>query len=296
MSKLINQLNMEHLQVNHSLLVPSIFTERQFELLGKKVQEKKLNKVEQVYFSRAIAKKLQAISSLADLTERVFVEGEEKMIPERKKEAIKLLKTIERNHKGIKILIAGSFLYNKKYNDIDVFLISKYEKEDYRKNKVHFNYLNSDVVDSLFFSSLSKICVANFDLGFLKVKEEISLNQIITKYQEVMDDILNKNNKWLKIDLRDFIVDCNYVGEGVIMDSDQLRKVLDNLLRRKNKAKLINKLFVYSVLNGFKDKEVKTASLNMIKSYQDLMKKYSKFKEHHQVLINVFNEVLSCAS
>ena len=32
----------------------------------------------------------------------------------------------------MKILISGSFLYKEKYDDIDLFIISKYKKEDYK--------------------------------------------------------------------------------------------------------------------------------------------------------------------
>lgn len=294
MSKLITQLNTNQLENNHQLLVPSIFTKRQFQLIKKKLQQRKLTPTEQVYFSRTINKKLKAISSLTGLKKRYFISGEEKMLPKRKKEAIKLLKKIERNHKNIKILIAGSFLHNKKYNDIDVFFISKYEKEDYKKDKIHFNYLPLKVLDSLFFSSLKKISIANFNSNFLKIKDKISLDQIISKYQEIVSDIDNKNYGWLKIDLRDFIIDCNYVSKGVILNSLQLKTFLDRLLKRKNRAKLIEKLFINTVLNGFNTRKIKSSSLYMINAYKELMKKY-KHKRYHQTIINTFKEVLSCA-
>ena len=38
------------------------------------------------------------------------------MLPERKEEALKILKQAELNHKNLKIIISGSFLYQKKYN------------------------------------------------------------------------------------------------------------------------------------------------------------------------------------
>jgi hypothetical protein len=295
MSKLITQLNTNQLENNRPLLVPSIFTKRQFGLVKKKLQQRKLTLTEQVYFSRTINKKLKAISSLTGLEKKYFISGEEKIIPKRKEEAIKLLKKLERNHKNIKILIAGSFLHNKKFNDIDVFFISKYEKEDHKKDKIHFNYLPLEALDSLFFNSLKRISIANFNSNFLKIKDKISLDQIISKYQEIVSDIDNKNYGWLKIDLRDFVIDCNYASKGVILNSLQLKTFLDKLLRRKNKAKLIEKLFIYTVLNGFNTKEIKSSSLYMINAYKNLMKEY-KHKRYYQVIINTFKEVLSCAS
>ncbi len=294
MSKLITQLNTNQLENNRSLLVPSIFTKRQFQLIKKKLQQKKLNPTEQAYFSRTINKKLKAISSLTGSKSKYFISGEEKIIPQRKKEAIKLLKKIERNHKNIKILIAGSFLYNKEYRDIDVFFISKYEKEDHKKDKLHFNYLPLKVLDSLFLGSLKKISIANFDSNFLKIKDKISLDQIISKYQEIVSDIKEKKHGWLKIDLRDFIIDCNYASKGVILNSLQLKTSLDRLLKRKNKAKLIEKLFINTVLNGFNTRKIKSSSLYMINAYKELMKEY-KHKRYYQAIINTFKEVLNCA-
>lgn len=294
MGKLLDWLNKEKLEENYSLLVPAIFTERQFELLDKKIQQRKLKPVEQVYFSHSIAKKIRAINSLTDLEKEYFIYGEREIIKERKEAAIKLLKKIERNHKKMKILISGSFLYYKKYRDIDIFIISEYEKEDYVRDKLHFNYLKPEVLESVFFSSLSKICVANFDLSFLKIKEKISISQIISKYQEIMKDISEKNYPWLKINLRDFILDCSYLSEGVILDSFQLKNRLEKILKKKNKTRLIEKMFVYAILNGFEAGEIKTISLKMIKSYRELIKSY-KHKEYYSFLINSFKEVLNSA-
>ena len=177
----------------------------------------------------------------------------------------------------MRIIIAGSFLYNKNYNDIDVFFISKYEKEDYRKENMHFNYLGLDAEGSLFLSSLSKICVSNFDLDF-PIKEEIDLNTIIAKYQEVLQDIGDNNKRWAKIDLRDFLIDCTYAAEGIILSSLQLKKRLEKTLKTKNKIKILEKIFIYAVLNGFEHTLVKSKSRSMLESYQELIQEYKNKK------------------
>ena len=294
MGKLIQQLTNEQLIQNHSLLVPSIFTERQFNLLKKKLNNQKFSNTESAYFSRTISKKLMAINSLTDLENQYFIRGEKQIISNRKNKAIKLLKKFSRNHKNMKLLISGSFLYNKRYNDIDLFIVSKYEKEDYQEKGIHINYLTPDSLNTLFFHSLSQISISNFNTSFLDLKENINIDDLVMKYQEVMKDLEEKNYSWLKIDLRDFLIDCSYARDEMVLSSLQLKNNLTSLLKRKNKKEIIQKMFIYTLLKSYKSKEVKRISLNMIDSYKSLMKD-SKNKQHFQNLINSFKEVLNCA-
>lgn len=292
MSKLF-RLNLELLEQNQSLLVPSIFTKKQLELLQKKICEREFTPTEKAYFSRTVTKKLAAINILSTGEITIFANGEKFMLKERKEEAIKLLKSLERKHKNIKILIGGSFLYSKEYNDVDIFLISKYEKEEHKQDRLHFNYLKPEALGSLFFNSLSKISITNFNLNFILPKENIKLEHIISKYQEIMQELSNK--AWLKIDLRDFIMACHYVSSGTIINSMQLRNILKKMLNIKNKEKIIQKLFVNTILMGFNSREIKKMSIKMIKSYRELEIEY-KHKEYYRKLINSFKEVLNCAS
>lgn len=295
MSKLWERLTVEQLKENNSLLVPAIFTQRQLGLLQNKLLHKKLSSNEEAYFSRTVSKKLSAISSLNGLDKQYCLSGESEMLPERKKEAIKLLRTIERNHKGIKILISGSFLYNKRYNDIDVFLITNYDKEDYWKDKVHYNYLPPDSFGTLFFESISRISISNFDINSIKVKEQPDINNLITKYQEVMQDINQKKTSWLKIDLRDFILECSYAEGRVVLNSKQLKHKLELILNHKKKMEVIQRMFVSAIANNFPRAKVKKVSTNLIKSYTELMKEYHH-KDYYKTLISSFQEVLNLAS
>jgi len=244
-----------------------------------------------MYLSRTIMKKLKAMQTLHKPQDNYYLSGESFMLPERKEEALKILKQAELNHKNLKIIISGSFLYQKKYNDIDLFIISKYEKEDYKEDKLHFNYLKQEDENSLFVKSISQISISNFDASFLHVKERITISQIISKYQQVLKDITDKNNTWLKIDLRDLIMGCTYAGEKVVLNSAQLHHLVNKLTVNQNNLK---SLFVYSLLNGFELKTVKLIGVKMIQSYQELMKEY-KGEDYYNSLIESFAEVLKVA-
>ena len=275
-------------------MVPVLFTEHQFYLINKKSKKHKLTASEKVEFSRSISKKIKALAKIMG-KENMFVYGQEKMIPERLALAKKYLNEFSRRFRNKQVVIAGSFLYSKKYNDIDVFIIEEYDKDDFHREDIHFNYLPPKALNSLFLNSLGKICLANFYLGHLIIKETITSNQIISKYQEIRQDLAEKKSDWLKIDLREFIIDSYYASNKIILDSIQLRDLLNHYLNHKNKEKLIQKLFVNTLLTGFPNSEIKKTSQQMIKSYQEILKKYPR-PEYYYPIIDTFQEVLDCAS
>lgn len=294
MSNLIRGLNLEAFQLSSNQLAPSLFTKKQIELILKKSKSQELTPTERAYFSRTITKKLNAINLLCPTEGKYFFNGTEYMLPERKEKALALFKRIEKNHKNLKILISGSFLYSKAYHDLDLFIISKYEKEDFKEGIVHYNYLKPEAVNTLFFNSLTKICLANFNLNGIKVEESITSVQIISKYQEIMRDLFNQNKSWLKTDLREFIIDCYYAGQGITLNSLQLKLIIQSILKSRKPEKILQRIFINALLMGFNPKKIKSISLNLIKSYHDLIKDYNH-KEYYQKMIQNFREVLSCA-
>jgi|SRR3989344_4070711 len=271
----------------------AIFTKRQIELIQKKLTNQELTPTERSYFSRSISKKLTAIQNLTS-ENKYFTVGEEFMLPNRKEKALTILKKVERNHKHQQILIGGSFLYAQDYQDIDIFIISKYEKEDRVEIHHHFNYLKPNAINSLFFNSLAKICVSNFNVGGLTMEETVSSAQIISQYQEVLQDFSNKNKAWIKSDLRNFVVECSYASQKTVLNSQQLRDLVNNILV-KDSEKIIRKILVNTLILGFNTKEIKDISSKMITSYQELIIEY-KHPHHYQKLIDSFKEVLTVAS
>lgn len=282
----------KELSLRKQELVPALFTARQFELLLKKSNEKRLTATEQSYFSKSISPKIKALQSFLP-SQEYYVFGGEHILPERKIAVLKLLKKIERNHKGLRILITGTFLYSKKYKDIDVFLISSYEKEDFVSQGIHYNYLTPDIIGALFFCSLAKLSICNFNPS-ISVTEKIELSRIISLYQEVVKDAGENNRNWLKRDLRDFFVETTYCRESLVLDSLQLRKRVQRILALKSKIPLLTKIFVQTLLLGFNLQEVRKVSKQMITSYKELQKEY--LSADYSSLIHSFTEVLQCAA
>ncbi|MFH0701255.1 MAG: hypothetical protein V2A62_02350 [Candidatus Woesearchaeota archaeon] len=293
MVKLKNELNWTRLQHLKSEIVPVLFTEHQFNLINKKAQQQELTASEKVEFSRSVLKKIKVLAKIIGKEDN-FIYGQEKILPHRLVLAKKYLKEFSRRFRNKRIIISGSFLYSEKYNDIDTFVIEKYDKDDFHKENIHFNYLPPKALDSLFINSLRKICLTNFDLNYLTVKETITSSQIISKYQEIRQDLAENKPGWLKIDLRDFIINCYYASNRIILDPIQLKDLLNHYLEHKNKDKLIQKLFVNTLLTGFSNSEIKKISQQMIKSYREILKEYSH-PEYYNPIINTFQEVLNCA-
>src|SRR3989339_901835 len=133
-------INWEQIQKNDLLLKTHIFTVRQLEVLKKKLQNKKLDSTEKTYYYKFIKPKLKALLSFAAI-EEINIVGKESILPERLSQAKIILKQMQKKHRRAKIMISGSFLFNKEYNDIDVFIFSKYKKEDYHWKKVQVSFL-----------------------------------------------------------------------------------------------------------------------------------------------------------
>ena len=200
MRKLENYIKLENLENSKKYLVPYIFTENYYNILKARLKGKKLSENETYYYSHFIKKKLKAIIELMEL-DTIF-NGNEFVRKDRLNKSMSLLKKYSRKHKGMKTLISGSFLYNKKYNDIDVFVISKYDKEDYKEGNVHINYLPENVEKTLFFQSINSISVSNFK-SENKVEENFKVADILHLYEVVILLIMQKD-EYLQ-ELRDLL-------------------------------------------------------------------------------------------
>jgi len=225
MGNLENYLTLENLENARPYIVPHIFSQNYFNILKAKLRDKKLTENERYYYNHFIKKKLQGMVELFNLS--FETNGKELIRKGRLKKAISFLKKYSRKHKNMKMLITGSFLYNKRYNDIDIFIISKYSKEDYRDGKIHINYLLADVEKTLFFKSIYAISVANFKSS-KEIEEEFKAEDILHYYELAVLLIMQKND-YLP-ELRDLITRAEYVSNKVVLNSMQLKTITDKIL------------------------------------------------------------------
>jgi len=286
MGELENYINLGNLEAAKKHLVPYIFTENYYNILKTRLKGKKLTYNEQYYYSHFIKKKLKGIVELMGID--TMVNGRKFVKKKRLNKAAILLKKYSRKHKNMKVLVSGSFLYNEEYKDIDVFVISKYEKEDYRDGKVHINYLPANIGKTLFFHSIYNISVSNFKLDG-KIKEDFDLSDVLHTYEVVILQIIQKDN-YLQ-ELRDLILRLEYISNNVTLSSMQIKTITDRIISNKNTIQVINKYLVAKIINAYKGPVLKRSLRKFIEK-NSFPEKGQKIYENWRIYNQTYMEAI----
>ncbi len=284
-----NYLNLELIEQNESLIVKRIFTELQLSILKKKLRRRTLDSNEKTYYYKFIKPKIRAMMTFLDISE-INVNGKEFIKEKRLEKAIDIIHKLEQKHKNKKMMISGSFLFKEKYEDIDVFIFSKYNKEDYQNGKIHITFLPESALESLFFSSLSKISISNFKFNN-KNDFDIELNMVLQIYELLINAILNKED--YEKNLRDFIILTEYISKGVVLNSKQLHDVKEKISTKH--INILSNILVNSLILSY-DKKILNSELKArIADYTKLMKEY-KNADNLPIYIDTYSEVISFAN
>lgn len=145
----------------------------------------------------------------------------ERIITERIKLAENLLKQISAKH----CFITGSFLFKERYNDIDIFVITRTKKKLMTNNKkARISVIDFNDLHSLFYHSISKSCVSKNILPTKPLKATVSdYWQVIN---EAIPTILNQRDKYHK-DIRFLVLYTEYFKSGEILDTFQLNQKIE---------------------------------------------------------------------
>src|SRR3989344_1459563 len=281
--KMENLITLDMGNKNEDILSKRIFTNLQLNILKKRLQKKELDSNEKTYYYKYIKPKLEAMFSFFNISD-ININGREYILDNRIPKAVNILNKIKRKHKNKKIMSSGSFLFNRDYNDIDVFIFTKYNKEDYKTGKIHVNFIPENAINSLFFSSLSKVSISNFNYTS-KNEFNIGLNDFLQNYELLINGILN--NEDYQKELRDFLVNAEYVSGEIILNTKQLYK-----LRKKIKnIKVISNTLVTVLALGYKKDTLNSTLKKYITDYKKLLKQYnsSNLKEYIQTYEKVIN-------
>ncbi|HIH32489.1 TPA: hypothetical protein HA235_07330 [Candidatus Woesearchaeota archaeon] len=284
-----NLIDLGLIEKNTRLFKGRIFTEMQLDILKKRLKKKSLNNNEKTYYYKFIKPKIRAMMAFFNISE-IDIQGREFIIENRIKYAIKILGKLERKHKNKKILLTGSFLFNKEYNDIDAFIFTKYTKEDYQSNKIHVTFLPESTLESLFYNSISQISISNFKHA--KKKDfNIALNDILQTYELLINAILNKEDH-LK-NLRNFILQTEYASKGIILNPKQLYKIKEKLMH--NNLDILSNTFINSLILGYNKRILKQKLKIQINDYKKLSKEY-KTANNLSIYIDTYSKVISLAT
>ena len=163
--------------------------------------------------------------------------------------------------------ISGSFLHQEKYNDSDIFVISRSKKKIVIPHtKAKITILDFNDLYSLFYHSVAKSCMAK------NILPQRPLKVTIADYWQVINEaiptILNHKNKYHK-NIRFLVLYTEYFKTGEILDTFQLQAKINSFknytaimnyvhqevpaIMQKNTTKSYAKRFFYTQAGYYKD-------------------------------------------
>ncbi|HIH42549.1 TPA: hypothetical protein HA246_02805 [Candidatus Woesearchaeota archaeon] len=144
------------------------------------------------------------------------------------KERIKLAEELLNQIPVKYCFITGSFLYKEKYEDIDVFVISRSKKKLERlrleNKKVKITMIDFNDLYSLFYHSASKSCISKNILPTKPLK--VTISDYWHVVNEAIPVILNQKNKFHK-DARFLVLYTEYFKANNILDTLQLTQKIN---------------------------------------------------------------------
>ena len=285
-----NLLNLDLILKNEAQLEGRLFTRLQLNILKKKLKKQPLNSNEKTYYYKFIKPRIKAMLSFLGINE-INLQGRAEMLEERIPQALALIKKLEKKHKKKKIMVSGSFLFSKKFHDLDVFVFTKYNKEDYHQGQIHVNFLPEEALTSLFFSSLSQISLSNFNYT-LKKDFTMDFKDFLQVYELLINFLLNKED--CQKELRDFLIKTEYLAKGVILNPKQLYNLKERISQQKDIVKLISSIFVQTLILNSKKEFLKKLK-EQIEDYQELSKQY-KAAKNLSIYLNTYQQVIEFAA
>jgi len=266
---------------NKEKFIPNLFTEKQVNIMEKYVNKQKLNKTEQTYFYSVIKKKLEALEVFS---EEFYINGKE-MINARIIKAKEILNGL----KGKKAFISGSFLFKEKYNDIDIYVISKKRKQ-YHKEKKHFIFITEEDLKKPIYISALKYSVSNFLTSDIEpIIKRPQFDDLIMTYEGTIIEILDNDDQK---ELRELIFEYYIQVKNKILDSFELASKFTQIKDKavKEKINYVNKIVKEIMLNQFSYKYV----YNELTPFTSEIKKQAleyKANDNLLIYIDLFNEV-----
>ncbi len=310
------------------LLASKLLTNRQLEVILKRIKRERLTQVEANYLSRFIRPKLLASRYIAEINlyeliedprknafyglygiskqAEVYVNGESQILKERIEPAKEIVNQFSQRFKASKILLFGSFLTKKKFNDIDVLVVSKEYANNEAKveGKFHIQFAEAENSDQLLFMSISKICISNYSVDEGQYKYKPTFNDFL-EFHFLIDELLSKSHSTIILNkLRHLVLLSFYINNAIILDpvalEEELRKIFRQqytYLKEKKYSKTNSKKILVIVrpiiISSLKDICRKDAQdLKALKENIDLFSTTKNSNKFHRFLYDMYIETL----
>ncbi|MBI5392255.1 hypothetical protein HZA96_00150 [Candidatus Woesearchaeota archaeon] len=269
---------------NKSKFIPALFTERQISLLQKYLKKKQFTKTEQTYLYSTIKKKIDALQSLE---EQFYTRGDiSTMIPERVEQAKKILKEINKE----KAFISGSFLFSKKYNDIDIFVVGKRRKQ-YHEGKKNYVCIREDDLKKPIFFSAYNYSITTFNIKNIKpfIKRP-DYNSLQSTYEITIKWILEKNDQK---ETRDIVFYYYIFIKNQILNAYILSKICREVESKEKEEKInvINNMVKNLILKLYSPKYLYSVQIKSLKNLKELIKEYPKANNNLKIYYKLSEEI-----
>ena len=201
---------------------PLIFTGKQLKVIKKRLEGIRLSNSERKALYTSIKKKMEALSILIGEERRgLYITGHEHILEDRLEEAENLIKEYSAHGK---VFIAGSFLFSRHYNDIDLFIImEKGYKEKWEGNK-HVVFISEKKLERPVFQSAAKISISTFPIPSKLSKRKPKLSEAMSTYHEAVIEIRSKDKKREMV--RHLIFDYYLFCKNELLNPKRLRELV----------------------------------------------------------------------
>ena len=275
---------------NESRFVPLVFTKKQFNVIFKLKRSMRLSNAEKKALYTSINKKIDALSSLIIKNDNeYYIQGSREIIEEKIEEAKRLIEKYSENLN--KVFIGGSFLFEKDYNDVDIFIIRKKGYKESWDGKYHIIQLSEGRLSEPIFQSASLISVSNFLIPKILIKSRPSLSELISTYHEAVIERLNREKKpeMIRRLIFDYYLFCkNEIINGKALKEYSIKATLgelDNLIKEllinlfsENYLYIELHEYVKTLVESIKNINPKEHLERYIKTYEDLIYERPKNK------------------
>lgn len=237
---------------NKGRFVPLLFTKKQVYVLKKHLGKERLSNAEKKALYTSITKKMQALELLYFENQDIFVNGAQYMLPGR----LDAAKQIIEEFAGKKTIIAGSFLFSREYNDIDIYIVAKRGYKEVNDGKRHLIYLTEKKLSDAVFQSSALISVSNFCCAKKATFKKMPLHKVMSVYHEAIIEVEQNDRK--KEAVRSLIFLYSLLCEKSLPNPCELRAVAVaattarlNIVYKTILNKFYSKKYLYVELHSY---------------------------------------------